>query len=292
MKSMTGYGYSEIKKDKYICKIKIQAVNQKFFEVTIKLPHDLLTLESRIKEKIQEVISRGRISVFLDLEKESNSGNYKIDMDIFRYYYDLIKKLNDEFNLNDNIKVIDILTLKDIIKFEKPALDSELIWPLIKDTLSDALNVFEKMRIEEGIKLKSDILNRINILEEFNLNIKNQREELKNIYRNKLEKRLNELLPDVSVNETLVKLEFALFIDKSDITEETVRIESHLNQFNQIINKEDIKTKGRHLDFVCQELNREFNTIGTKANFYKISDLVIQAKCELEKIREQLQNVE
>ncbi|MBI4650313.1 YicC family protein [Candidatus Desantisbacteria bacterium] len=292
MKSMTGYGYSEIDNNNYLCKIKIYSVNARYFESIIKMPQEYLILEREIKKNIQKYISRGRINVFIDLIKEDNPKNYKINFNMAKEYHNLIKEISSEFNLTNNITAIDLLKLKEVIKYEETTHDIESIRSLINDTLSQAIIMFDNMRQAEGHKLKSDIEDRIDNLKKINTDIQQSREELKSASKERLEKRLRELLPDNYTNETLINMEFALFIDRSDITEETVRIESHLNQFKQIINDDSLNIKGKQLDFISQELNREFNTIGSKANFYSISDKVIQAKCDLEKIREQLQNLE
>ncbi|MBI5416944.1 YicC family protein [Candidatus Poribacteria bacterium] len=292
MKSMTGYGYMEIRRDGYLCKVKIHAVNQRYFEVITKISSDFLVLEHKIKEILKTRINRGRVSVFVELEKEVGPGHCGVDMDSIRIYYNLIKELNREFNLNESITAIDLLKLKDVIKSENSTPEVENIFPLVNNALSEALVMFDKMRLLEGSKLKEDIEKRIAILDELNSNVKKNKEQMKTLTKERLEKKFKELLPDIIVDENIIKLEFALFIDRSDITEEIVRISSHLNQFKQIINNEETQGVGKQLDFICQELNREFNTIGAKANFYEISDIVIKAKCELEKIREQIQNVE
>ncbi|MBC8590448.1 YicC/YloC family endoribonuclease [Wansuia hejianensis] len=292
IKSMTGYGKGEYENELYRFKIEIKSVNHRYNDISIRMPRHILYLEETIKKAIKEYILRGKVDVFINLEYVNNTAvDIDVDINLARAYKIALEDLKKELGLEDNIRLNNILGVPEIIKMEKKDIDEELILDSLNKSLHIALEEINHMKVSEGKVLKKDILTKLDTIEE-NLNIiENRAPKIVLEYKSRLSQRIKELLDNNTLlDEDRLNNEVAFFADKSSIDEEIVRIKSHIIQFRSILDEEN--TVGRKLDFLIQELNREINTIGSKANDETITKQVIELKAELEKIREQIQNIE
>lgn len=289
---MTGYGKGEYENELYRFKIEIKSVNHRYNDISIRMPRHILYLEETIKKAIKEYILRGKVDVFINLEYVNNTAvDIDVDINLARAYKIALEDLKKELGLEDNIRLNNILGVPEIIKMEKKDIDEELILDSLNKSLHIALEEINHMKVSEGKVLKKDILTKLDTIEE-NLNIiENRAPKIVLEYKSRLSQRIKELLDNNTLlDEDRLNNEVAFFADKSSIDEEIVRIKSHIIQFRSILDEEN--TVGRKLDFLIQELNREINTIGSKANDETITKQVIELKAELEKIREQIQNIE
>ncbi len=277
----------------YRFKIEIKSVNHRYCDILVKMPRHIGYLEDDIKKIIKGKINRGKIDVYINLEYiDESSLDISIDIPLAKAYKSAIEELSSALGLDDSFSLENILDIPDIIKIEKRAMDEELLAQSLKIALDMALDNMLNMRLLEGRELGSDILLKLeNIQRELDI-IENRAPMLGEEYRDRLRERVRELLDDdIILDEDRLSNEVAFFADKSSIDEEIVRLKSHIKQFKEIILKEKGPV-GRKLDFLIQELNREINTIGSKSNDMTISKSVVNLKAELEKIREQVQNIE
>ncbi|WP_103895750.1 YicC/YloC family endoribonuclease [Caloramator fervidus] len=291
IKSMTGYGRGEVEENNRKFVIELKSVNNRYLDVNIRLPKQLLALEDNIRKYISSKISRGKVDVFINQEKfADNDIKISLDEKVAQYYYNVFMQLKEKFNLSEEIGLSLFTKFSDIIIVEKNEEDYESIWETMKKALDQALSVFIDMRIREGLKLKQDILEKCNIISQKVDEIERRSPMVVEEYKEKIRERISEFLKDVEVDETRLLNEVAFFADKVNINEEIIRLKSHIEQLKNTLESEE--AVGRKLDFLLQEMNRETNTIGSKANDLVISNLVIDIKSELEKIREQIQNIE
>lgn len=292
IRSMTGYGRGEAASDLYKFKVEIKAVNHRYNDILIKMPRHIFYLEESIKKIIKEKISRGKVDVFINLEYINESAvDVKIDIPLAKSYKIALDNLKIELQLEDTIRLNNILSMSEVVRTERKELDEDSIWKLLREAVDMALSNIMTMRTDEGQELKRDLEIKINNVEDLALQIGERAPLVAIEYKEKLRDRINNLLEDnIELDEERLANEVAVFADKSSIDEELVRLGSHIKQFRNIIEKED--TVGRKLDFLIQEFNREINTIGSKANDITITNMVVDLKAELEKIREQVQNIE
>lgn len=292
IRSMTGYGRGEAASDLYKFKVEIKAVNHRYNDILIKMPRHIFYLEESIKKIIKEKISRGKVDVFINLEYINESAvDVKIDIPLAKSYKIALDNLKMELQLEDTIRLNNILSMSEVVRTERKELDEDSIWKLLREAVDMALSNIMTMRSDEGQELKRDLEIKINNVEDLALQIGERAPLVAIEYKEKLRDRINNLLEDnIELDEERLANEVAVFADKSSIDEELVRLGSHIKQFRNIIEKED--TVGRKLDFLIQEFNREINTIGSKANDITITNMVVDLKAELEKIREQVQNIE
>lgn len=292
IRSMTGYGRGEAASDLYKFKVEIKAVNHRYNDILIKMPRHIFYLEESIKKIIKEKISRGKVDVFINLEYINESAvDVKIDIPLAKSYKIALDNLKMELQLEDTIRLNNILSMSEVVRTERKELDEDSIWKLLREAVDMALSNIMTMRTDEGQELKRDLEIKINNVEDLALQIGERAPLVAIEYKEKLRDRINNLLEDnIELDEERLANEVAVFADKSSIDEELVRLGSHIKQFRNIIEKED--TVGRKLDFLIQEFNREINTIGSKANDITITNMVVDLKAELEKIREQVQNIE
>lgn len=295
-KSMTGFGIGEYKDENYSISVECKTINHKYLDINPRVARKISFLEDRFRQLVKEYISRGRVDAYIKFDIIGASGlKLDYDRDLAKQYFDIVSDIGENImNNKDSINTIspmDIARFPDVIKQVEEEEDEEKLWCMLKEASIIALEKLCQMREIEGAKLKEDILHRSDILEECILNIEKYSNTVVNDYREKLENRLKELL-DVSnmVDESRLAQEIAIFADKSSITEEIVRFKSHIIQMRDTMNLDD--SIGRKMDFLIQEMNREVNTIGSKSSDINITNLVIQIKSELEKIREQIQNIE
>lgn len=287
---MTGFGRGNYENDGRIYSIEIKSVNHKYTDINVRIPRFLNSMEDKIRKKISSAISRGKVDVFVNFENYSNKGTkIRINKDLAKEYISELKKLSEETGVRFDISVIDVSKLPEILKIEDID-DDELIARELMQALDEAIENFIKMREIEGEKLVQDIEKRIYLIQEKVNEITDFSGNIVEEYMKKLEIRVNELLKPGTVDENRLMQEIVIFSDKSSIEEELTRLRSHISQFLTLIKKES--PIGKKLDFLIQEMNREINTIGSKANCLEITNRVIEIKTEIENIREQIQNIE
>lgn len=290
IKSMTGFGRGKYENDGRIYNVEIKSVNHKYTDISIRLPKFLNSIEEKIRKRVAEVISRGKVDIFISFENYSNKGtSIRINRELAKEYIKELKLLAEETELKFDLNVIDISKLPEILKIEDDE-DEELISKELMISVNEALEKFVNMREIEGKKLIEDIEKRVYEIQNKVNQITKYSGNLVEEYIKKLEVRVNELLKTSVVDENRIAQEIVIFSDKSSIEEEITRLKSHIIQFLNLINQSS--PIGKKMDFLVQEMNREVNTIGSKANCLEITNLVIEIKTELENIREQIQNIE
>ena len=290
--SMTGFGRGEYKDDNYYFLVECKTINHKYADINIRLPRKISFLEDKARILIKDYIKRGRVDLYIKLDLlGSEDVNLKFDEGLATQYVNILKQIRDKFDLNDDISVMNVAKFPDIIKSEEKEEDEDLLWSMFKKALEDALIKLKEMRTEEGKKLAQDVIMRCDLLKNYIEQIEKYSYNVVIDYKEKLNTRITELLEDPSIiDENRLAQEVAIYADKCSITEEIVRFKSHIEQLKNTIVKDD--SIGRKIDFLIQEMNRETNTIGSKSSDINITNLVVEVKSELEKIREQIQNIE
>jgi uncharacterized protein (TIGR00255 family) len=293
MKSMTGYGRGECSRDGHKVTIEVSSVNRKQSEITIALPRDLEALESLIRDEINQRIARGRLTVKVGMHAagDSGAGRARVNESLARAYHKEFQKLGKTLKLKSEVSLDQILRAPGVLEVEEELTDAEAYWPVVQKALAQALDALIKMREREGAHLAKDLSQRVKTIRGAVERVQTQAPQVQVRYRENLLTRIRNAgieVPGVE-DERLVK-EVVYFADRSDISEELTRLLSHFQQFEDCVkSKEPV---GRPLDFLSQEMNREINTIGSKASDAVISREVVLVKAELEKFREQVQNVE
>ncbi|MFZ5987110.1 MAG: YicC/YloC family endoribonuclease [Bacillota bacterium] len=291
IKSMTGFGRGKSQGEGKEFLVEIKTVNHRYSDIYIKIPRQISFLEDKVREAVGKIISRGKVDVYISYDDFSEeSKTILIDEGLVKTYIKSVELLRDKYGLKDDISVSLIAKFPDILKVEKAEQDEEKIWSLLSEALDNALEALISMRKIEGEGLKNDLLERASSIENIVKEISIRAPEVVKEYKYKLENRLKELLDQQVVDENRIATEVAIFADRCSIDEELVRLGSHINQLRETV--EINQPVGRKLDFLLQEMNREINTIGSKANDLNITKNVVEIKSELEKIREQIQNIE
>ncbi len=291
VKSMTGYGWGEAGFEGKKFTIELKAVNHRYNEVVLRLPRNFSPLEERIRKLIQAHVTRGRIDGFLNVEDSGEKTSaVKVDKELAGAYYKAIKELQESLDLEGKIKLKNLVDLPGVLALEVPAENIEDWWPAIHEALEGALDSLIRMRIDEGNQLAADLLARVDQVSLLNAKIRDRSPAVVEGYRERLGVRLNDFMKDSGLTPERLAAEAAIFAERSNITEETVRLDSHFKQARSCL--EASEPVGRKLDFIVQEMNREINTIASKANDLEISRWAVEVKSELEKIREQVQNIE
>jgi uncharacterized protein (TIGR00255 family) len=290
VRSMTGFGRGKYEIDGRNYTVEIKSVNHKYNDISIKLPKFLNCLEDGIRKQISSAIARGKVDVFITFENYSSKGtNIRINKELAKVYIKEMQDLAEETNIINNINVMDITRLPDILNIDDEA-DEELISNELHIALNEAIQNFVQMRENEGEKLIEDIEIRLNQISEKVEEIAKFSATLVEEYIEKLENRVKELMKTDVVDETRLAQEIVIYSDKCSIEEELTRLRSHISQFIKLL--KESSPIGKKIDFLVQEMNRETNTIGSKANCLEITNRVIDIKTELENIREQVQNIE
>lgn len=289
---MTGYGKGEYEDEFYRFIIEIKSVNHRYNDISVKMPRHISYLEDTIKKSIKEKISRGKVDVYVNLEYVNESAiDIKVDIPLAISYKHALEELTKELGLEDNIRLNNILAMNEIVKTERKAIDENQVKISLLESLNMAITNVIDMKEKEGQELKEDMLIKIDNISNYIEIVEQRRPYVVIEHRDKLRERIDELLDsNLAIDEERLSAEVAIFADKSSIDEELVRLKSHIKQFKSILDEDD--AIGRKLDFLIQEFNREINTIGSKANDIIISKYVVELKAELEKIREQVQNIE
>ena len=292
IKSMTGYGRGEAEAEGRRFTVELKSVNNRYCEVILRQPRSLAQLEDKIRRQIQNKDTRGRIDGFITIEETGEvTPAVKVDKALALTYHKAMEELMADLAISDKISIRDLISLPNVISLEQTEDDVEAWYQAIQKATDQALEGLMSMRENEGQRLKTDILERAKIIRQLILGQVSERAPLVvQEHREKLMQRLAEWLENGTIEENRLAAEVAIFTDRADISEELVRLHSHLEQLAQILTEGG--AVGRKLDFLVQEMNREVNTIGSKANDLMITNAVVNAKSELEKIREQVQNIE
>lgn len=290
IKSMTGYGKANLIKDTRTYTVEIKSVNHRYLDISIKMPKSLNYLEEEIKKEISKKVKRGKIDVFINFEDSKiDAKEIKINKEIAKIYIKELKELAQEENITDDISITKIAMFPDVLTMQNIQED-ENIKPELIETIDIAVKQLINMRKTEGKKISQDLLSRIELINKKNKEISSISTGLIDEYVVKLEKRIKELLKEQEIDKTRIAQEVVIYADKCSIEEEITRLESHIMQFKQFLNSDE--AIGKKIDFLIQEMNRETNTIGSKANSLEITNEVINIKTQLENIREQVQNIE
>jgi len=293
MKSMTGYGWGECAENGFKITVELSSVNRKQSEISINLPRELEVLEAQIRDEINRSIARGRLSARVSLHSAEGKEGARVHLNrkLAVAYTRELNHLAKELNLSGSVSLDLLLRAPGVLQTNEELADAEDFWPAVDKALKQALSMLVKMRVREGSHMRKELCHRMNLLHKAVAKIRKQAPTVQQRYREQLIDRIKAAgLEDAEIEEDRLVKEVIYFADRSDITEEITRLESHFQQFDDCLkSKEPI---GRTLDFLAQEMNREINTIGSKANDSLISREVVTLKAELEKFREQAQNVE
>ena len=291
LRSMTGYGRSKCEFDSREYTVEIKSVNNRYSDISIKLPRSISFMEDNIKKLISKSVTRGKVEVFISFINNSDKGrSIEINRELAKNYIDEMRKLANETNINSNIEVIDVMKMPDVLNTRLSEEDENIIAKEVTQCTEKAIENFISMRENEGEKIKEDLINRISSISEKIDKINAISTGLVSEYIVKLEKRINELLKPNVVDEARLAQEVVIYSDKCSVEEELTRLRSHISQFLGLLEKNE--SNGKRIDFLIQEMNRETNTIGSKSSDIKMTNIVIDIKNILEKIREQVQNIE
>lgn len=295
VKSMTGYGRGIYSDEQRSITVEIKAVNHRYCDISVKMPRRYSFAEEKIKAAAKEVLMRGKIEIGVSIDNFGKSEtDVNLNLDAAKRYYDALTELGHNFNLSGDgqISLSLLAGMTDVLTTVPAAEDEEEFVRELMTALGEALTGISEMRAVEGEKLAADILKRAAIMENTKNAIAERAPKIEVEYKERLHTRINELLDgSVEISEERLALEAAVFADKSNITEELVRLGSHIDQLRSFINSEE-EAVGKKIDFLVQEMNREANTIGSKANDMEITSRMLELKAEIEKIREQVQNIE
>ena len=290
IKSMTGYGKANIERNDRSYQVEIKSVNHRYLDISVKMPRVLSYLEEAVKKEIASKVKRGKLDVFITFENNSLEGKeIKINTEIAKIYIDELRKLAEQENILSDIQVTDISKFPDVLTIHNNQEDEQIEQELI-ETITNATDMLIKMRTFEGDKIKKDLLTRTAEIKEEIDKISSISTGLIEEYVVKLEKRIKEILKGQELDQSRLAQEVVIYADKCSIEEEITRLKSHILQFEKLLDTEE--SVGKKLDFIIQEMNRETNTIGSKANSLEITNSVIDMKTQIENIREQIQNIE
>ena len=291
IRSMTGYGRSQQTLDGREILVEIKSVNHRYFEFSARVPRAYGYLEEKLKSFLQGKVSRGKIEISVTIYNiEGKDALIEVNSSISKGYVDALRRANEILELKDDITLSNLIRLPDIFNVIKNTEDEEVIWNDVKVAAEDALNSFVSMREAEGVKMREDVEQRLDYIEKLVEKVEERSPMVTEAYRERLYNKLSEILNDKKIDEQRILTEAAVFSEKTAVDEETVRLKSHINQFRNLL--EINEPVGRKLDFLIQEFNRESNTIGSKAQDVEIIKIVVELKSEIEKIREQIQNIE
>lgn len=290
--SMTGFGRGEAVVDEASATVELRSVNNRFCEVSVRLPRSLSAYESEVHARIKKRFARGRISAQIQIETASEEVlPLQVNPDGVRAYMTLLNQLRSQAGISEPVRLEHLLNYSDVFQTREPGDEqTEAMWRAVEQALDAAIEALHTMRRQEGSALLADLEQRIVALDRILLRVEDRAPLRVESARERLHQRLREILEDERLDRDRVEMEIAMLADRLDITEECVRLRSHLELFRQSLNSEH--PEGRKLNFISQEINREVNTIGSKANDAEIAHLAVEMKDELEKIREQVQNVE
>ena len=291
IQSMTGYGRAQQNIDGTSITVELKSVNSRYFEFNCRLPKGYLFLENKLKEFTQSKISRGKVEMFVSIESENQNDIDIIVNDVYaNAYVSALKNLSKKLRIKNDVSTSNFVNNSDVFKIVRKEIDEDSITGSALAVADSAIDKFIEMRKLEGKKLKEDVVSRTNEILNMVKFVENKSPETVEAYRQRLEGKIKDLLGNAQFDESRIITETAIFADKVAVSEETVRLRSHIAQFVELVNGGG--AVGRKLDFIVQEMNRETNTIGSKAQDIEIAQIVVNIKSEIEKIREQIQNIE
>lgn len=291
IKSMTGFGRASKELDGYIFTVEIKSVNHRYFEFNCRLPRQYGFVEDKLKSYVNSRVSRGKVDCFITIEAlDTDNAEVVVNHTLASAYIKALKELSAEYGIKEDFGAVALSHYPDVFLLRKAEEDEEKIWSYLRTVAEEAVNKFIEMREKEGAKMKEDVYSRGQNILECVAFIEERSPETVKEYNNKLVERVHDLLGDVTLDEGRILQEVAVYADKVAVAEETVRLRSHIEQLNCFLNSQE--AVGRKMDFLVQEMNREANTIGSKASDVEIARKVVDIKAEIEKIREQIQNIE
>ena len=291
IKSMTGYGGDKGSAEGLSVSIELKSVNNRYLDVSVKLPRTMLFAEEPIKAAVGRHISRGKVDVFVTVDQSaSDDMEVRVNEPLLKGYIEALSAAAEKFGLQNDMTVMSLCRLPDVLSTDRREIDSSALMTGITEILERALTEYDAMRLREGEKLRDDVLARLETISRLTGVVEENAPKTVAEYRARLEQKLQEVLATANIDESRVLTEAAIFADKIAVDEETVRLRSHISQLRGLTNGES--PAGRKMDFLIQELNREANTIGSKCQNADIAHVVVELKAEIEKIREQIQNVE
>lgn len=290
IKSMTGFGRGEATKDNITFTVDIKSVNHRYSDISVRMPRIVQALEQKVREYVSSKLNRGKIDIYINYDSFGQDTKVKLDINLAAAYVDSLNVLKEQFGIKDELSLSLLTRFTDILKLDTEEQDIDFLWSILLEALEKSVSSLVSMRSSEGERLHKDMLLKLDNIKDTVEDIKAMSAGLADEYRAKLYERIKELTKDIQPDENRILTEVAIFADKSGIDEEIVRLGSHLEEFKKTLN---IKTPiGKKLDFIVQEMNREVNTIGSKSSNLGVVNNVISIKTEIEKIREQIQNIE
>lgn len=291
IKSMTGFGHSETVTEEYKITVEVKAVNHRYCDMNVKLPKKFHAFENQIRSIMKEYASRGKVDIFVtyeDFAGKKSKINYHEN--IAEGYMDAMRQAADTFQIKTMITASSLIRFPEVITLEEENMDESLLYPVLEQTLRKAAKQFEDARSREGENLKKDLLEKLDLVSTYVTFVEERSPGIIQEYRQKITDKVAELLGDKQIDDSILATEITIFADKVCVDEETVRLRSHIQNMRETLKLDE--SIGRKLDFIAQEMNREANTILSKANDRELSNKAIDLKTEIEKIREQIQNVE
>ncbi len=291
VRSMTGFGRAQASVEGYNITVEIRSVNHRYFEFYAKLPRTYSFLEEKVKALLSTGISRGKVECSIQLEATADeSVVVSVNEPLAKGYVDAVKEISEKFGISEDLTALSVARFSDVLSISKAPVDEDELWAKVSPVVSEALAGFVSMRETEGKRLSEDVLSRADTILSNVSYIEERSPETVKLYSEKLLERMKNVLGDTQIDETRILTEAAIYADKIAVAEETVRLRSHIDQLHEMLASDE--AVGRKLDFLIQEINREANTIGSKAQDVDIARRVIDIKAEVEKIREQIQNIE
>lgn len=291
IKSMTGYGSAKGQTGGLEITVELKSVNNRYLDTSVRLPRSFLFAEDAVKSAVQAHISRGKVDVFVSIDTSlADDMTVKVNEPLLKGYIEAIRHISEEYSLANDLTALSVSRFPDVLSVEKKDLDAEAISAALCEVTERALCDFDAMRLREGEKLRDDVLNRLETIDALVATVERESPKTVAEYRSRLEQKMAEVLGTAGIDESRILAEAALFADHIAVDEETVRLRSHMAQLRTMINGNS--PTGRKIDFLIQEFNREANTIGSKCQNSDIAHVVVDLKSEIEKIREQIQNIE
>lgn len=290
-KSMTGYGRASKSFEAYEITVEVRSVNHRFFEFSTRISRQYSFLEDKLKSLFASKINRGKVETYVSINRINGSDSVvEVNAELANNYISALRNANEQLGLNDDLTLSQLFRMSDVFTVSKSEVDEDELWALVSETASEALDSFIEMRTVEGERLKNDILSKLDFIEETVTQIETRSPDVTKEYRTKLYTRLCDILGDKNIDESRILTEAAIFADKTAVDEETVRLRSHIAQYRDLLQLNE--PIGKKLDFLIQEMNREVNTTGSKCSDLTITRMVVDLKSTIEKIREQIQNIE
>ena len=291
IRSMTGYGSAKGSCQGLNISVELKSVNNRYLDCSVRLPRGFLFAEEAVKTKVQSRISRGKIDVFINIDSAAaDNVVVKVNEQLAAGYVSAVRQLSETFLLENSLTAAALSRMPDVLSVEKQDADAETVTAAIAGIVDEALDAYDEMRCREGKKLSDDIDARLATIERYVAEVERRSPETVREYRERLYRKMSEVLQNTALDEQRILLEAGIFADKVAVDEETVRLRSHVAQMRTMLSEGS--PIGRKMDFLVQEFNRESNTIGSKCNDSEVTKIVIELKSEIEKIREQIQNIE